>query len=48
MTVVSREALREHACECYDLNKLARCIPLDGSVLSIERSRDKRPSKLNK
>jgi CRP-like cAMP-binding protein len=36
VTVVSREALREHACECYDLHKLARCIPLDGDVLAIE------------
>src|ERR1019366_3325118 len=40
VTVVSREALRQYACECYALHKLARCIPLDGSVSAIEHKVD--------
>ena len=40
VTVVSREALREHGCECYDLHKLAQCIPLHGGDLAIEHKVD--------
>jgi hypothetical protein len=40
VTVISREALREYGCECYDLYKLTRCTSLDGGVLEIEHRVD--------